>query len=235
MSQGYYRNFTLDLMRTLAIVLMVIFHFLYDLTHFGWVDWDTPDGEGWRQFRWVIISLFFLALGISLCFAHQPKIMYYKFFKRVLQIAAGALLISVSTYFVIHSNWIFFGVLHFLAFASIVCIGFVKKPRLSFVIGLTFLIVGFAGWVKPRWPFDIFFANLPSYTNDYVAIFPWLGMVFIGITLGHSPWFKSDPLKHLQQRQYSKYAVWPGQHGLSIYLLHQPILIALLYVVSLLV
>lgn len=231
MSQQNHRNFTLDFMRTLAIVLMVIFHFIYDLKLFSWVTWDTPDGAGWVQFRWIIISLFFLALGISLTFAHQHKIHYAKFIKRVAQIAAGALVISIATFFFINNNWIFFGVLHFLALASILCLGFVNRPTLSFIIAVGFFALGASGWWVPRWPFHLLFSGLPSYTNDYVAPIPWLGMVFLGIAIAHTRWFKADPLRRYKQHRFSRYWAWPGQHGLVIYLLHQPILIGLMYVV----
>jgi uncharacterized membrane protein len=231
------RNFTLDITRTLAIVLMVIFHFIYDLKFFGYIEWNTPDGAGWQQFRWVIISLFFLCLGISLKLAHHKGFRGNKFLKRLAQILVSALLISVATYFAIPSNWIFFGVLHFLAFASCTVVWFVKMPKLSFVIGLVFLLVGAFQLVPSRWPFHLLFDGLPKYTNDYVAIFPWLGMVFLGVTIAHSRCFMSDPLAAaLKKRNLNMPAslTWPGQHSLSIYVLHQPIMMGLLYLTTLL-
>jgi uncharacterized membrane protein len=232
------RNYTLDIVRTLAIVLMVIFHFLYDLKFFGYVDWDTPDGSGWREFRWLIISLFFVCLGVSLAFAHSIAYRWQKFGLRLGQISAAAALISIATYFAIHANWIFFGVLHFLAFASVVAIAFVSRPKLSFIIGLTIISIGLMQLVPSRWPFYLFSNNLPSYTNDFVALFPWLGLVFLGITLAHTQWFKNDPLRDLINNSLNdkagRYIVWPGQHSLSIYLLHQPILMGSLYLISLL-
>jgi uncharacterized membrane protein len=229
MSQTSQRNFTLDVARTTAIVLMVIFHFIYDLRLFAFVTWNIPDGEGWIQFRWVIVTLFFLALGISLSFTHKERIRYKKLFKRVAQISAGALIISIGSYIFVRENWIFFGVLHFLALASLLCVGFANKPKLSFLIGLGFFALASTQWLIPRWPFHLLFNNLPAYTNDFVAIVPWLGMVFFGISLGHNSWFKSDPLKAMRTKSYANYLVWPGQHSLMIYLLHQPIMIALVY------
>ncbi|MFT6268388.1 MAG: putative membrane protein [Alphaproteobacteria bacterium] len=236
---NYSRNHTLDIVRTFAIVLMVIFHFIYDVKFFGYVDWDTPDGFGWQQFRWVIISLFFLCLGISLTFAHKHSFRKKKFLFRVSQIAFAALIISVATYFALPKNWIFFGVLHFLAFASCIVVWFVKMPKISLCIGLTFFLIGALQLVPVRWPFHLLSDNLPSYTNDYVAIVPWLGMVFLGITIAHTKWFIGDPLspKSLnapvdKQVNSRTWLIWPGQHSLSIYLLHQPIMMAALYLIS---
>jgi uncharacterized membrane protein len=229
------RNYTLDIIRTLAIVLMVIFHFIYDLKFFGYITWDIPDGVGWQQFRWLIISLFFLCLGISLTFAHEHSIRMKKFLVRVSQISVAALVISIATYLAVYDNWIFFGVLHFLAFASCVAIWLVRMPKFSFALGLIFLMVGVLQLIPSRWPFYLLFDGLPIYTNDYVAIFPWLGMVFFGITIGHSQWFKNDPLSTRimhNNNKTSTWAVWPGQHSLSIYLLHQPIMMGILYLIS---
>jgi uncharacterized membrane protein len=175
-----------------------------------------------------------LALGVSLAFAHQANIRYRKFIIRLTQISAGALLISIGSYLGINENWIFFGVLHFLAFASVVAVWFANKPRLSLAIGIGVFVLAGTGWLSPRWPFHLLFSNLPDYTNDFVAPIPWLGVVYIGIFLGHTRWLKSDPLKPWRQFSYSRWLVLPGQHGLIIYLLHQPILIGALYLISIL-
>jgi uncharacterized membrane protein len=230
---SHVRNNTLDIVRTIAITLMVIFHFIYDLKLFSYIDWDTPDGFGWRQFRWVIISLFFLCLGISLTFAHKNRVQGKKFLIRFAQIFSAAILISVATYLAIPQNWIFFGVLHFLAFASCVAIWFVNMPKISFAIGISIILIGAVQLLPSRWPFYVFFDNLPHYTNDYVAIFPWLGLVFIGVTIAHTKWFLEDPLCRKNADPHI-WLIWPGQHSLSIYLLHQPFMVGALYLISLL-
>lgn len=218
------RIFTLDLMRTLAIVLMVIFHFIYDLKFFAYVDWNTPDGEGWRSFRHVILILFFLCLGASLHLSHGKKIRWKKFFIRLLQIAISALAITIMSLVMFPNNYIYFGVLHFIAFASLVCIGFASRPTLSILIGLVIIALYQAGVVSGLWPFTSIRPYLPSYSNDYVGIFPWLGVVFLGIGLGATNWFKSDPLHRWNIHQS---LALPGQHSLVIYLVHQPLFFGL--------
>lgn len=226
------RIYTLDLMRTLAIVLMVVFHFIYDLRIFSLIDTDIPDGTGWQQFRWVIISLFFLCLGASLFLTHHRAFYPRKFFTRVCQISAAALVISVGSYVFIPQHWIFFGVLHFLAIASLFAIFFVRIPTIALVVGNAFLLAGIMQWVPTRWPFHMLFDGLPDYTNDYVAFVPWFGMVLIGIYMGSCRWFVADPCKAWFSHKIRPMTVWPGQHSLSIYLLHQPILIGILYVIT---
>lgn len=228
------RNITIDLIRTLAIVLMIIFHFLYDLTYFNLVDWNMPNGEGWRQFRWIIITLFFLCLGVSLTFVHHISFKAKAFSIRILQISLGALVISIATYFAIPKNWIFFGVLHFLALSSVVVLPFVRYPLISLIVGGIIMLIGMLQIYPSRWPWYLLFDDLPRYTNDYVAILPWLGMVFWGVPLAHWYFFKFDPFsilaKTLNQSQLNK-LTFLGRHGLIVYLVHQPIIMGGMFVI----
>jgi uncharacterized membrane protein len=87
------RNVSVDILRTLAIVLMVIFHFIYDLRSFGYVSWNIPDGPGWKEFRYVILSLFFVCVGVGLVFAHSGGIKWPDFWRRLAQVVVGAVLV----------------------------------------------------------------------------------------------------------------------------------------------
>jgi len=55
-----------DLVRGLAIVQMVAYHFIYDLSYFGWVRIDLARQAGWIAWRSAIVSQFLLVLGIGI-------------------------------------------------------------------------------------------------------------------------------------------------------------------------
>lgn len=218
------RVITIDIMRALAIVLMVIFHFLYDLKYFGYVDWDTPDGEGWREYRYVILTLFFLCVGFGIGVVHQQKILLTAFLKRLGLVLGAAGLVTVSSLIMVPENWIFFGVLHFIAVASVLALPFARYPLVALLFGILAIVVFNLNWVSSTWPFSPIRHLLPSYTNDYVGIFPWIGMVLIGVWLAQVKWMQSDPLGWVG---HNKSISFMSKHSLLIYLVHQPIFFAL--------
>jgi uncharacterized membrane protein len=224
------RLVTIDIVRTFAIVLMVIFHFLYDLKYFGWVDWDTPDGPGWKQFRFVIVTLFLATFGTSLVLAHAKGIRWKAFRHRLFQLVGASIAITVVSLVTVPANWIFFGILHFIAVASILVIGFIGYPKVSLVIGVGIVTLYNLGVFKSFWPFGYVSEWLPSYTNDYVGLSPWLGVVFIGVFLGHQTWLHKDPLVSLSSQSW---LVKPGQHSLIIYLVHQPLFFGIFELINL--
>lgn len=225
-----HRIFTLDVLRSLGIIMMVIFHFIYDLKFFGYVSWDTPDGAGWRSFRHLILGTFFICLGASLHSSYQTGINWKKFTTRLCQILSAALAVSLASLVMVPNHYIYFGVLQFVGLACLACVGFAQRPRLALVIGLGIVISYQVGWVSAIWPFNYIQAYLPTSSNDYVSLFPWLGVVFMAIWLASTSFWQNDPLQ--QFKQYS-FLAWPGKHSLVIYLVHQPVLFAMFGLITL--
>ena len=219
------RNNSVDLIRTIAIVLMVIFHFIYDLKVFGYHSQDLNNGLGWGLFRDLILFLFLICVGISLAYVHDKSIQLKKFLTRLGQIALGSIMVTIMSLVMFPENWIFFGVLHFIVVASIMALPLANRPRLALCSGIAMLLGFNLGWLSSWWPFVYISMYLPRYTNDWVPLIPWLGVVWIGISLGHNRWLRKDPVSLLG---ISPYWSWPGQHSLMIYLAHQPILYSLL-------
>ena len=92
-----------DSARGIAIAMMFIFHFSFDLRFYGVVDIDFINNPFWKNFRFVIVSLFLLLVGVSLHLATRNGLSRKRYLRRLLQITAYALLVSlgiVSTIFI---------------------------------------------------------------------------------------------------------------------------------------
>ncbi|HEC28047.1 MAG TPA: DUF1624 domain-containing protein [Gammaproteobacteria bacterium] len=240
MSQGNRSN-VVDLMRGFAVALMIVFHFCYDLTYYRFASFDFYHDPFWLNFRTFIVSLFLLVVGISQSLAFYGKVPRNRIIKRLLILLALSLLISIATYFIFPGRTIVFGILHFILVASIIALPFSRHPLASLIFGITAVFIGNTianelfnqGWL--HW---IGFMQYKPATEDYVPLFPWLGVVLIGIWVGHTLLSSGNGQRILNAdlpvpgKQLLEVA---GRHSLLIYILHQPILFGLLWAVRLLV
>ena len=155
------RNSHIDYMRALAIVLMVIFHFIWDLNYFGHITTDIPNGPFWREFRALIVSLFLFSMGVSLVIVYQHGINYKKLAMRVGKLVLAAGVITATTIVLMPNSWVYFGILHFIAFATIVLIGLVNFPNTSLLLSIGVLLVYVFVDGSGKWPFN-YISSLPK-------------------------------------------------------------------------
>ncbi|MDB4139138.1 DUF1624 domain-containing protein [Candidatus Thioglobus sp.] len=212
------RDSALDLMRGIAIIMMIAFHFIYDLNSFGFA--DIPLFTHWAGIAWrcLIVFLFLSAVGISLVIAHSKGIKFKKFLKRLLYLGIAALFVSAGTYVMFPDGWVYFGILHLIWFSTIIAISFVNLPKTSLLIAALILIG--AIFDQPNLSFISYFLEpyLPFGSVDYYPLFPWLSFVFIGIYLGHNPYYQKIFIFRLNWLEVI------GKHALIIYLTHQIVL-----------
>ena len=219
---------------------MGVYHFCYDLYFFGYL--DTAFGKGyWIPFRYVIVVSFLSLVGVSLTLVHRNRIRWPNMFKRSGQLLLASLFVSISSYFVASNKLTVFGILHFILVASWFALPFLKRPLLALIIGITVFVIGHL--VKVPWfePVPLHWIGLVTEKRpalDYVPMFPWFGMVLIGVYLGHqikpnsliSAVVSFDIKKSIDKTGLSNVLEWAGKHSLVIYLVHQPIMFGLLYV-----
>jgi len=212
------RDSALDLMRGIAIIMMIAFHFIYDLNSFGFS--DIPLFTHWAGIAWrcLIVFLFLSAVGISLVIAHGKGIKFKKFFKRLLYLGIAALFVSAGTYVMFPDGWVYFGILHLIWFSTIIAISFVNLPKTALLIAALILIG--AIFDQPNLSFISYLLEpyLPFGSVDYYPLFPWLSFVFIGIYLGHNPYYQKIFIFRLNWLEVI------GKHALIIYLTHQIVL-----------
>lgn len=228
------RLVSVDQIRGLALVLMAVFHFGYDLSLYGYVSFDS-DALFWLSFRGLIVTAFFVTVGISLVLASRDGIRWRAFWIREAKIVAGAAVISLGTWFAYPGAWVWFGVLHFIAVASLLALPLVFRPRLALALGIAIVVLyNLTDWFNLA-PLHQALAgplHLPSATIDLTRLIPWLGLVYIGIFVGHRRLFG---VQSLPLGAAGKPLIWLGQHSLGFYLIHQLPLFALAWLVHVLI
>jgi uncharacterized membrane protein len=221
---------SIDIARGGALVAMAIYHFSWDLEHFGYAPPGMTETGGWRLFARAIASSFLILVGISLYLANGREIRWRSFWRRLAMVIAGALAITIVTWFIMREEFIYFGILHEIALASLIGLLFLRLPwLLTLAIGIAIIILpnfysselfdNPAGWVLGLSP------DVPR-SNDYVPIFPWFGTVLIGLSAVKLA-DATGLLRWLSGIGAGSWAVplrFAGRHSLAVYLLHQPIL-----------
>jgi uncharacterized membrane protein len=232
------RSHFIDSMRGSAVVLMVVYHFCYDLDHFGVVAFDFNNDPFWLYLRTFIVCMFLTLVGISLMLAHHQGIRWKHALNRILVLLACSLLITIVSYWLFPGRTIWFGILHFISVASLLAILFVKHPVYSFIIGVLLITIGNTvsdSHFNQPWLHWIGLMTHKPLTEDYVPLLPWLGVVLCGITFGHLLIHSSAGKRLLDSSNpitMSAPLNLAGRYSLWIYMLHQPLLFGLLWLVT---
>lgn len=228
----------LDLARGIALVAMVAYHFTWDLEFFGYLARGTANSGGWRLFARAIASSFLFMVGLSLVLAHLRGIRWRPFWIRLAQVSAGALAITIVTYFATPQSFVFFGILHQIVVASLIGLIFLRcPPVLTLVAGVIMILLPnlfVTDAMNGRALAWIGFAAREPVSNDIVPIFPWTGIVLLGMAASQwlaatSGWLRIKALNPsiLGLRLFDPLR-WIGRHSLAFYLIHQPVNIALI-------
>ncbi len=223
----------IDALRGCALCLMFVYHFAFDLRFYNVIAADFEHGAFWLGLRAIIVSAFLLLVGIGLVLADRAGTTPAQFWRRIGIIAACALAVSVASWVAFPRSFIRFGILHGIAVASLLAWPVVRRPRLALGIGCAVIV---AGLVVSHPAFDaaalswIGFVTTKPATEDYVPLAPWAGVVFVGIAAGHR-------LAHGGFRALApldaapSWLGWLGRHSLAVYMVHQPVLLGVLWLV----
>lgn len=225
----------LDALRGLAIVWMTAFHFCFDLNHFGWIRQDFYRDPTWTGQRTAIVSLFLFCAGLSQAVAHVQGQAWPRFWKRWAQIAGCALLVTAGSWFVFPRSYIFFGVLHGIAVMLVIVRLTAGWGRWLWPAGLVAILlpVGFRALLASHPGLDVFngpplhwlgLVSRKPITEDYVPLFPWLGVMWWGMAAGQ--WVLRERA-HWMTGPLAAGAsplAWLGRWSLTWYMVHQPVL-----------
>jgi len=221
------RHGEIDVLRAVAIGLMVLFHFVYDLKEFGGVNIDYQSPL-WFSIGKVSALLFIFISGLSSGFSRSPV-------RRGLKVLFYGMAITAVTFVFMRDEYIRFGILHFLGVAMILSPLLLTLPSWT-LWGLagSSAVLGF--WFKEQvlktsllLPFGLMYDGFSSI--DYYPLFPYLAVTFLGILVYRYFYAqRTEPLFSFKLN--SKLIKWLSRNSLGIYLLHQPLILLIIFIIN---
>lgn len=235
------RAYWLDLWRGLALVAMVIYHGLYD--------WALVYGLGGEWFASPLLFIFQQSIGLSFSvIAGISMGLSKKSLGHGVKVLVIAVVISLVTMMLMPGQAIRFGVLHMLG-TSIILLSLLKPylekipPKIGLLLSLGLFLafwpmgeVGLLGGTGtalgslPILGVVLGFPPVDFASSDYYPLLPWLGAVAFGVFL--RDFFPLTPLVGEGRGGLEKGLLMAGQQALPIYLIHQPLLLAVLFPLS---
>jgi uncharacterized membrane protein len=234
------RFWEVDLLKGIAIILVMLFHLVFDLAFFAHFSINLESWLWWSIAR-AAASLFILLSGLSLSISFQksPSSRFFpKLLMRSFKLLAIGALISLATWLFVGEGTIVFGILHFLAVAPLCAYLFIRYPLAS--AGAAFLIFLCTPWMQAATisvPYFVWLGLQPVdfYSLDHFPLAPWLGVYLLGLALGRVLYPQAQRrivLPNAPTVKYLKALSFLGQHTLVIYLGHQPIFLAIFYLLG---
>jgi uncharacterized membrane protein len=226
-----------DALRGVAIAMMFVYHFCFDLNYFVAIQQDFNHDPFWLGLRAVIVSSFLALVGVSLVLAGSGAAGRRGRWMRLARVAGCAALVSLGSRLMFPDSMIFFGILHFITVASLLGRAMLPLGLLTLPLGAA-VIAGGLNYSHP-W-FDqhgwqwIGLVTAKPITEDYVPLVPWFGVVLIGI--GLCTWLARRPGRlafaaGLPGGAVGRVLACAGRHSLILYMLHQPLFIGALSLV----
>lgn len=225
----------LDALRGVAIVWMALFHFCFDLNHFGFIRQNFYLDPFWTVQRTCIVSMFLFCAGfgqaIALDQSRDGSRFTPAFWRRWAQVVGCAVLVTLGSLWMFPRSYISFGVLHCIAIALIVMRLTAGLRGWLWLLGLLAFAVPqlvHNPWFDARATNWIGLVTRKPVTEDWVPLLPWIGIMWWGLAAGQwvlarrRSWATgalASPLRPLATL---------GRWSLSFYMLHQPVLIGLL-------
>lgn len=221
---------SVDVYRGFAIVVMAAYHLLWDLNFEGVISVGIGVDPLWIGFQRSIVTAFLLLVGGSLWLAHRDGISWRGFWKREALLVAAAIGVSVVTWLQFGEYFSYFGILHAIALFSLMALPFIGAPLwVGGVTAATFLFLPLLNSpaFNPRGLSWIGFFNEVPMTADLVPVFPWFGVVLIGV-LGMRLLQDTGLFVWRSENVVLRGVAQAGRWSLWIYLVHQPILFAVI-------
>ncbi len=238
------RFWEIDLLRGVAIIMVALYHLIYDLDNFGGYGIESTTGF-WGLFADTSAFMFVFLVGLSLTLSYSKAgaaagsgvDLFRKYLWRGLRIFAYGMLITL-VFLALDFGVIIIGILQLIGLSIILAYPFLRFRVTNLFLGLlvialgayvqakSFVVGGAAGVLLA--PLGVIPENL--FMPDYRPLLPWFGVVLLGVFFGnvvYLAWRRKRPATAMPASATP--LAFLGRHTLFIYLVHQPIIIATLW------
>ena len=229
----------IDALRGLSLIGMFIYHLTWDLGYFRLISPDIPFTPVMMGLGHVVAASFLALSGASLALSWQRGFNFSHFTRRFVTIVLAAGTITALTAWQFPDAIIFYGILHCIAVASLVCLALRRAPlTLILIIAAGIIAAPFAVALplfdQPEWWWLGLGTRDPP-SLDWRPFAPWTGFALLGFALMRHFLSQGVPqaLANWRERNAaSRLLVLGGRHSLLIYLTHQPIFIVLVFMAA---
>ena len=217
------RIWEVDLLRAIAILLMIVFHIVYDLNQFAGIDINYHTGF-WYWEGQLAAMLFMFVAGISSGLT-RSNILYAG-----LKLIGIGMIISVVTYAVFVDAYVRFGILHFMG-TSMILSRYLKKLS-TWVLFELAVVIGIVGFAFKNITINTSILlplglTYPGFrTVDYYPLVPYLSIFIVGMIAYKIYYYKRESLFDFQWN--NRIVMFLSRHSLFIYIIHQPIIIGII-------
>lgn len=232
------RIWELDVFRGICILGVIGVHFVYDMVElYGLVAWDYPKAfvfiRDWGGVLFLLLSGICVTLG-----SHSVRrgLIVFACGMVITAVTAGMYLLKLYDRSII----IYFGVLHCLGICMLLWPLFRKFPWWALLIfGIVLTAVGF--WLREQPSVDHYWlmtVGLPwtgFASSDYFPLLPYFGFFLLGAVLGKTVYRRKESLLPGVNTQnfLIRFFSFCGRQSLWLYLLHQPLLSGIFYLIIL--
>ena len=234
------RFWEVDAARGVAILMMVAYHLTYDLDTFGGYEIESTSGF-WAWFADATASAFLFLVGVSLSISYSRATaggtgrgLFWKYLRRGLRILAYGMALTILS-LALGMGIIAFGILHVIGVSVILAYPLLEFRLPNLFLGVSIIAIGaymMARDVSSESPWLLPLGVVPEnlLMPDYRPLLPWFGVVLLGLFAGNVVYGGGKRPARLAQRTpaVARPLVPLGRNSLFIYLIHQPILVALL-------